>query len=209
MTFGELARVAYREVRRPRKLILLCIIGIVMAAMVPSDLSYYRQGPASQAPLVHGVENYGRFVNTIAQVAIPFIMRDAVGVMQNIYIGLSSTFLTHGLKHLLNPAMVQNVRLGERPNGGHLNMPSGHSSMASCAMYFVARRYGWKHLIYLLPILLCTMYARVELDAHTWSAVIAGALVGILCSAMFTSKARPRNDQEAAEVNGDAGKPLN
>nr|WP_284702424.1 phosphatase PAP2 family protein [Herbaspirillum aquaticum] len=71
-------------------------------------------------------------------------------------------------------------------------MPSGHSSMASSAMYFVGRRYGWWHLIYMLPILLMTMFARVALDAHTISAVLAGALAGIVGAALFTSSFPPQ-----------------
>ena len=57
----------------------------------------------------------------------------------------------------------------------------------SCAAYFVSRRYGWKHALYLVPILLLTMYARVELNDHTVSAVVVGALVGLVSAAMFTS----------------------
>jgi lipid A 1-phosphatase len=70
-------------------------------------------------------------------------------------------------------------------------MPSGHSSMASCATYFVCRRYGLWHALYLLPILLLTMYARVALNDHTVSAVIVGALVGFVTAALFTSPYKP------------------
>ena len=86
--------------------------------------------------------------------------------------------------------VVLGVRLGERPHGGRHNMPSGHASLASSAVYFVGRRYGWWHLLYLVPVLLLTMFARVELDAHTGSAVIAGALIGIFSAALFTGKYR-------------------
>jgi membrane-associated phospholipid phosphatase len=186
MSFKTLAKTAYTQVKRPWFFMGLCVIGIVLATMFPSDLASYRDEPRSQSPLVHGVENYGRFVTTAAQVGLPILMRDPVGVIQNIYIGLAGTALTHGLKHGLDSVTIFGVRVGERPHGGRYNMPSGHSSLAGCAVYFVGRRYGWKHLIYLIPITLLTMFARVELDAHTWSATIAGVLVGVLTAAAFT-----------------------
>lgn len=188
MTFRECAREAWHGVKRPRIFLWLCAIGMAVAIMLPADLSRYRDTPRSEDPLVHGVENYGRFINTVAQIGMPILMRDPVGFMQSVYLSIASTFVTHGLKRALDNVEINDRRLGERPNGGKHNMPSGHSSMASCAMYFVARRYGWWHLLYLLPITLLTMYTRVELDAHTWPAVIAGALGGILCAAFFTGK---------------------
>ena len=59
--------------------------------------------------------------------------------------------------------------------------------MAASATYFVMRRYGWAHALYLVPLLLLTLHARVALGAHTISAVLAGALVGLLAAAAFTS----------------------
>jgi membrane-associated phospholipid phosphatase len=44
--------------------------------------------------------------------------------------------------------------------------------------------------------LLLTMLTRVELDAHTWSAVIAGALLGILSAAIFTGQREDKQTQK-------------
>lgn len=59
--------------------------------------------------------------------------------------------------------------------------------MASCAMFFIIRRYGigswgkkWLALG-LLFITLSTMHARFMLDAHTISATLAGALLLRAC----------------------------
>ncbi|WP_187471115.1 phosphatase PAP2 family protein [Luteimonas viscosa] len=169
---------------------MMCLIGSALSIFYPSDLSSYRATPRSEDILVTGTEQYGRFINTIAQLALPIVKRDPIGVIQNLYIGVAGTIMTHGLKRALDPVVVLGVRLGERPHGGRHNMPSGHASLASSAVYFVGRRYGWWHLLYLVPVLLLTMFARVELDAHTGSAVIAGALIGILSAALFTGKYR-------------------
>lgn len=187
---------ASEGVKRPHFLIALCFIAIVFSVLYPSDLASYRQTPRNDHPVIHGIEHYGRFINTIAQVALPIIKRDPVGMIQNLYIGVLGTIMTHGTKRALDRVVIGGVRLGERPHGGRYNMPSGHASLAASAVYFVGRRYGWWHTAYLLPVLLLTMLTRVELDAHTWSAVIAGALIGILSAAIFTGKLADKKDKK-------------
>ncbi len=167
---------------------LACVIGIILCILWPTNLSSYRSKGPEKTLLVLRTDHYFRYTNTIAQIALPIINRDPVGMMQLLYVGASVTLATHGLKHLLGPVTVWGTPLGDRPSGGKHNMPSGHSSMAACALYFVCRRYGWRHALYMLPVTLLTMFARVELNAHTVSAVIAGALVGLVMSAVFTSK---------------------
>ena len=185
-------RQAYAEVEQPRRLMLACVLGIVLAMLFPTDLQSYRTTPADHGPVVEGTDHYLRFVNTAAQIALPLASRDVVGLVQLLYVGLATTAATHGLKFLVNSWTIWDVRLGERPSrpGSRYNMPSGHSSMASCAVYYLGRRFGWKHLFYLVPIMLLTMYARVELHQHTVSAVIAGMLIGLLMAAIFTGRRR-------------------
>jgi lipid A 1-phosphatase len=188
MNLQALARQAYAEATPRKSLLLVCVMGIILCILWPTNLASYRATAPEKTALVLRTDHYLRFTNTIAQIAIPVIERDPVGMMQLLYVGVSTTLATHGLKHLLDHVTVWGTQLGERPSGGRHNMPSGHSSMASCALYFVCRRYGWHHALYMLPVTLLTMFARVELNVHTASAVIAGALVGILMSALFTSK---------------------
>jgi lipid A 1-phosphatase len=115
------------------------------------------------------------------------VLGDKVGLVQLLYVAAAGVITTHGLKFLLNDRWIGRTRLGERPNHRDHNMPSGHSSMVSCAVYFVWRRYSpWLGLL-LSAFMLVTMYARVMLNAHTVSAVIAGALAGLLAAALFTS----------------------
>jgi lipid A 1-phosphatase len=188
MKLRALAKLAYAEADPQRPFLLVCVIGIILSILWPTDLASYRATGPEKTSLVLRTDHYLRFTNTIAQVAIPIIERDPVGMMQLVFVGVSTTFVTHGLKYLLDPVTIWGTRLGERPSGGRHNMPSGHSSMASCALYFVCRRYGWRHALYMLPITFLTMFARVELNVHTVSAVMAGALVGLLMSALFTGK---------------------
>jgi lipid A 1-phosphatase len=186
-----LMKEAWTQVERPRQFILACVLGVLLCVQYPTDLQSYRSVPAdSGLSLAFVTDHYLRFVNTAAQAALPLLLQDKIGMVQFVYTAIGTTLATHGLKRLVNRLDLWGLRLGERPSGtGSLyNMPSGHSSMASCAAYFVARRYGWLHALYLIPILLLTMYARVALNAHTVAAVIAGALIGLLMAAIFTSK---------------------
>lgn len=181
---------AYAQVHRPRRFIFGCVLGIILCVLFPTDQQSY--GTPSTSGLVRVTDSYLRFTNTVAQVALPVLLMDKIGMVQLVYVGISTTLATHGLKRLLNNWDLWGRRLGERPSGSgsQYNMPSGHSSMASSAAYFVCRRYGLMHALYLIPILLLTMYARVALDAHTVAAVMAGALLGLLMAAIFTSDRR-------------------
>ena len=189
MEAKSLFRHAYAEVRRPIGLILVLLIALILSAIYPSKLASYPVLPVGAATpeAVTLTENYVRFVPTAVQIALPLMLGDKVGLVQLLYVGISTTIATHSAKRLLDNVWVDRTRLGQRPNGGSINMPSGHSSMVSCAVYFVGRRYStWLGLLLSL-IMGMTMYARVMLNAHTVSAVVAGALLGFLTTALFTS----------------------
>jgi membrane-associated phospholipid phosphatase len=192
MNIPEICKVAYRQVNRPKRFILVLIIAFLTCVLYPSDLEdYTRHFPDMKAGRVENItENYGRFINTALQIGLPIVLGDKVGLVQLAYVAASATLLTHGTKYLTNNWRVEDTRLGQRPSNpsSKHNMPSGHSSMASCAMYFVCRRYSFWFGLLLIPIMLLTMYTRVMLHDHTISAVLAGALAGILAGAIFTSR---------------------
>jgi membrane-associated phospholipid phosphatase len=186
-----LAIQAYLQVRRPSRFVYACVIGVLLVPLFPTNLQSYRAPHAGEELTVALItDHYIHNVNTIVQIALPILLRDKIGMLQGFYVGLSNAIATHILKFLVDSWTVEGTRLGQRPldADSRFNMPSGHSSMASSAAYFVSRRYGIVHALYLLPILLLTMYARVTLNAHTITAVITGALVGFLVAALFTSE---------------------
>ena len=198
MSKQSIFRTAYASVRRPTLLLVLLFVGILASACYPTDLKTYPILPAGSATpaVVRITEDYVRYVPTVVQIAVPLVLGDKVGMVQLLYVGISNTIATQGLKHLVNGVTIDGTRLGQRPRGDPYNMPSGHSSMSSCAVYFLGRRYSvWLGLL-LSIILAMTMYTRVMLNAHTISAVIAGALIGFLTTAIFTS---PRTPRPAAE----------
>jgi membrane-associated phospholipid phosphatase len=200
----ELMTASYVAVSRPKWLISLMSIIFVLSSLYPSDLDSYKRLAAGQSPpaVVHHVENYARYINTGLQVAIPIILADKIGMMQFAYIAVSATIATHVLKRLLNDWIVMGSRLGQRPGSdtSKHNMPSGHASMASCAAYFVCRRYGIQFSLVMFPILILTGYARIMLDSHTISAVISGTLLGFISAAIFTSKRAVTREEQAIFV---------
>ena len=184
--------VAAQQVRRPHKFIFLLLLGIIFSALYPSDIDSYPILPvgATTPTTVSFTEHYLRFVPTIVQISLPLLLRDKVGLIQLLYVGITTTVVTHGMKRLLNERWIFGTRLGQRPStsGSKQNMPSGHSSMASCAVYFVGKRYSiWLGALLSL-VLLLVMYARVMLNDHTISAVVAGAMVGFLTAAICTTR---------------------
>lgn len=187
----HLMKRAYLEVKRPVHWIVWMVVLIVLSTLYPTEPAAYVRDP-DHVPgvVVHVMDQYGRFINTALQIALPLVYRDPVGIAQLAYIAVATTAATHGLKYVVNDWHVDGIRLGQRPSGegSRHNMPSGHSSMASCAVYFVCRRYGMRFAWIMVPVLALTMYARVALEAHTVSAVICGALIGLLMAAIFTSR---------------------
>jgi membrane-associated phospholipid phosphatase len=74
----------------------------------------------------------------------------------------------------------------ERPNGGQMSFPSGHTASAFGGAAFIARRYGWQAGLpaYLGAILVG--HSRIAAKKHDPEDVFAGALIGILPAIWFT-----------------------
>lgn len=189
MTTPSIFKTAYRAVQRPFAVIAFCVLGILACAGYPTNLAGYPVAPRGVPlpPAVELTEDYLRYIPTALQIAVPLVLGDEVGMVQLLYLGIANTAVTQGLKFMVNDVSVDHTRIGQRPRGNDHNMPSGHSSMSSCAVVFLGRRYGWQYGLVLGVLTVLTMYARVMLNAHTISAVLAGALVGTATTLWFTS----------------------
>lgn len=94
------------------------------------------------------------------------------------YKSFGATFLTtQALKYTINE---------ERPNGGDLSFPSGHSSSAFQGAAFIHFRYGLKYAAVAYAAAAYVGYSRVVTDHHYTHDVIAGALIGVGFSWLFT-----------------------
>lgn len=184
--------VAHRALHRAwRAVAWLAVALALVCALYPSnhELDYQTPRGGQQDAKVRLVEDVLRHVNTVVAIALPLVNRDLVGMAQLTVVTVVGTAATHIPKRLLNDWVIAGTRLGQRPQSldSQHNVPSGHSSLASAAAWFVCRRYGWRWAWLVLPITAATMWARVMLDAHTLSAVLAGLFVGVAVALFFVT----------------------
>lgn len=97
---------------------------------------------------------------------------------------------TYGLKYAIEE---------ERPNGGSHAFPSAHSSISFASAEFMRKRYGWKYGIPAYAAALFVAYSRVEARQHYTHDVIAGAVIGIGSSYLFTLPYEGWNIQAEAD----------
>jgi membrane-associated phospholipid phosphatase len=110
---------------------------------------------------------------------------------------LKSFVLQTGTTHLLKRVVKR-----DRPSGGSHSFPSGHTSLSFMGSTFLWKRYGWK---YGVPATLAASfvgYSRFGIDdpVHHPSDVIAGAVLGVLSSLIFTKE---RESGSSIEIKGD------
>jgi len=192
MTFAEILKLPLQKTCAHPWAVGLTLLLIAAISVYPSDMDgFYAESQGGEEMVaVTFTEDYGRFINSGLQLLVPILTRDVVGLKQVAVITVVGIIATHGPKRLLDNVEIAGTRLGQRPYSptSNHNMPSGHSALAASAIWFLMRRYSlWFGLI-TIPITLMTMYTRVMLDKHTISAVLAGALVGLLFTALLTTR---------------------
>ena len=192
MTFVEILRQPITVFHTYTVPIVLLVTIILISSLYPSDLEndYSTSRGGEDILFVVSTEKYGRHINTLLPFALAIISRDKAGFKQILVIAVSGIIASHGPKRILNNVKIMGTRLGQRPfsSTSKHNTPSGHSTLAGATAYFVMRRYSWWFAVIVIPVLLCTMYARVMLDKHTISATLAGAATGLLVAALFSTK---------------------
>ncbi|MDC1248751.1 MAG: phosphatase PAP2 family protein, partial [Planktomarina sp.] len=192
MTFVEILRQPITVFHTYTVPIVLLVTIILISSLYPSDLEndYSTSRGGEDISFVVSTEKYGRHINTLMPFALAIISRDKAGFKQILVIAVSGIIASHGPKRILNNVKIMGTRLGQRPfsSTSKHNTPSGHSTLAGATAYFVMRRYSWWLAVIVIPVLLCTMYARVMLDKHTISATLAGAATGLLVAALFSTK---------------------
>ncbi len=91
--------------------------------------------------------------------------------------------VTYGLKFIVEK---------ERPNGVSTNsFPSGHTAVAFGSAAFIQKRYGWKYGIPAYALASYVGYSRIESNNHDEWDVIAGAILGVGMSYIFTKPYDP------------------
>lgn len=106
-------------------------------------------------------------------------IRDYEGMEQLAYDFFSVLLVTELVKHT-----ADKPRPGDRDG---YSFPSGHTSTAFSGASYWQMRYGWKIGIPMYGVAGLVGYSRVNVHAHRWIEVIAGAALGILGGYIFTT----------------------
>jgi lipid A 1-phosphatase len=110
------------------------------------------------------------------------------GIKQIFMVSAATFVTTQVLKTGLNNVRIGDKKLGDRPDGGGNNFPSGHTSSAFSAAWYIKKRYGLKNAAIPLIGAAFTAYSRVHSKKHDVAAVVGGALLGIAVAEVFTGK---------------------
>ncbi len=111
--------------------------------------------------------------------ATTLIIGDKEGSWQFVKSFATTAAITFVLKQTIDKKRPEN-------NGIH-SFPSGHTSSAFSGASFIQRRYGWKYGIPAYVLATYTGYSRVYAKKHYPIDVVAGALIGIGGTYLFTT----------------------
>lgn len=120
----------------------------------------------------------------VLAVALPVVsasftlgFKDGQGAVQFGESTALSLGVTYGLKFTID---------AKRPNGGNKSFPSTHASISFTSAEFMRKHYGWEYGIPAYAVATFVAYSRVESNQHYNRDVIAGAVIGIGSSYLFT-----------------------
>lgn len=92
---------------------------------------------------------------------------------------------------VLNQLVTTGLKIAtdkKRPfNNGDRAFPSGHTSTTFQSAAFIQRRYGWKYGIPAYALASFTGFSRINAQKHDGWDVLAGAIIGIGGSYLFTT----------------------
>ncbi|MGC1630707.1 MAG: phosphatase PAP2 family protein [Gelidibacter sp.] len=121
----------------------------------------------------------GLIVVPVAAFTVTLLKEDRQGTWQFTKGFLLSGALTYGLKVSINKP---------RPHDhGDYAFPSGHSSTTFQGASFIHKRYGFKYSIPTYAIAGFTAFSRLDAQRHDGWDVLAGAVVGIGSTLLFTT----------------------
>ncbi|GGG20034.1 phosphoesterase [Dokdonia pacifica] len=108
----------------------------------------------------------------------------------------------------LNQAVTFGLKLAinkPRPDLSNNNaFPSGHTSTTFQSAAFIQRRYGWEYGIPAYVLAGFTGYSRIEADKHDILDILAGAVIGIGSTYLFT-KPYEKQNMQLTLTSGDDG----
>lgn len=134
----------------------------------------------AQNSRIETTSDIGLIVVPLAALSITLIKSDGQGTWQFTKGFLLNQAVTYGLKVSINKP---------RPfNNGDNSFPSGHTSTTFQAASFIHKRYGFKYSIPAYAIAGLTAFSRVDAQKHDGWDILAGAVIGIGSTLIFTTE---------------------
>ena len=158
-----------------KKIFFVFCLGFLLS--FPSDGRAQLNAPRSETIKTAGdVILYSLPAAAVATTAIKW---DKKGAWQYVKGFATNIAITGAMKYGINK---------ERPfNGGGLAFPSGHTSITFQSASYLHLRYGWKYGIPAYALAGFTGWSRINATKHDGWDVLAGAVVGIGSSLIFTT----------------------
>ena len=158
----------------------LFLVGLLLSTMTPVR--------ASDPVYITG--NVLEFVLPVAAAGMTIAKQDWTGTWQLGKSVLVNEAATGILKYTVKE---------RRPNGeDNYSYPSGHTSISCTSAEFLRNRYGWWYGAPMYALAAFVGYSRIESKHHYFHDVLAGAVLGIASSFIFTT---PYHD---VKVSGSA-----
>lgn len=152
----------------------LCFIVLAVVLLFNSQTGY------AQKSGIETAGDIGLIVVPAAALTATLLKGDKQGTWQFTKGFLLNQGTTYVLKVALNKP---------RPKGNGDNaFPSGHTSTTFQAASFIHKRYGFKYSIPAYAIAGFTAFSRIDADKHDGWDVLAGAVVGIGSTLIFTTE---------------------
>jgi membrane-associated phospholipid phosphatase len=137
--------------------------------------------PGIDARASDAVEKVGDvlvYVLPATAAGMTLIHKDGEGALQFGESAALTLGVTYSLKYIVDET---------RPNGGSYSFPSAHASISFSSAEFIRKRYGWEYGVPAYVAATFVAYSRVESREHYTHDVIAGAVIGIVSSYIFTT----------------------
>jgi len=137
------------------------------------------QNLSAQKSNIETAGDIGLIAVPVAALSITLFKGDKKGIWQFAKSFLLNQVITFGLKRSINK---------RRPyNNGDYAFPSGHTSTTFQAASFIHRRYGFKYSIPAYAVAGFTAFSRIDAQKHDGWDILAGAVIGIGSTYIFTT----------------------
>jgi membrane-associated phospholipid phosphatase len=142
-------------------------------------LFFFAIGYSNAQQVIEDIGHVSQIGLPITALGISLLKGDKKGSIQLLKSFALESGLVFSLKKIINK---------KRPNGGKYSFPSGHTAVSFMSSTYLWKRYGWEYGVPATILAAFVGYSRYGIDdpAHYFSDVVAGAIIGIGSSWIFT-----------------------